>query len=224
MAAKGNGSGTAIDAPRQVIDAAMELAAAGSWHGLSMDDIIDASKLPRAEVQRYFLAKHEILIALARQTDADVLSGDLSDLADETPRDALFDILMQRFDALDAYKPGLKVVLGEARSRPQHILPVLPQLGRSMAAMMTAVGIDPKTNGGPPRVAALSLIWLSVMRKWLDDDSADQAKTMAALDKALLNAESLANSLNDGPVSFIRTLLSELRSSRGGDKPVAPSD
>ena len=62
------------------------------------------------------------------------------------------------------------------------------------------------------------------MRKWLDDDSADQAKTMAALDKALLNAESLANSLNDGPVSFIRTLLSELRPSRDVEKPAEPSD
>jgi hypothetical protein len=42
---------------------------------------------------------------------------------------------------------------------------------------------------------ALAAIYAYVLRVWLGDDSADNARTMAALDRALKNAEMLAQSV-----------------------------
>lgn len=195
----------------------MILAAERPWSEVGLRDVAEAADLPLGEVRRHFSNRSDILLALARQADADVLADGTDDLLDETVRDALFDLLMRRFDALTPFKPGLKAILTEARQKPQLILPVLPQLGRSMSRMLEAAGEDPCGRGVQSKIAASGLIWLTVMRKWLDDDSEDQAQTMAALDKALGQAEILANSFNDGPLSFIRSMLTALRSGKTDD-------
>ena len=205
------------DDRRGIIDAALGLATENDWSTISMDEIAIMADVPMVELRRHFASPHEILIALARQVDADVLAVAGDDLADETVRDALFDLLMQRYDALTPYKPGLKRIMAEARTKPHLILPVMPQLARSMTAMLEASGQPAAEIRQSPRVAGLSLIWLSVMRVWLEDDSADLAKTMAALDKALSQAETLANSVNEGPGGFFKGVMSVFRPAKDDD-------
>ncbi|MEM6901828.1 MAG: TetR family transcriptional regulator [Pseudomonadota bacterium] len=215
---KSNGK-SVTDPVRAAIDAALILAADRPWSGVGLRDVAAASGLPLAEVRRHFGNRSDILLALARQADADVLAEGTDDLVDETIRDALFDLLMRRFDALAPYKPGLQAILDEARGKPQLILPVLPQLGRSMSLMLEAAGEDPCGRGIRPKIAAASFIWLTVLRKWLEDDTEDQAKTMAALDNALSQAETLANSFNDGPLSFVRSMVMALRPAKDDAPP-----
>lgn len=212
MAAK-----TTPDPVRHAVEAAMTLAAERPWSEISLRQVAEAADLPLAEVQRLFGNRSDILLALARQADADVLADGTEDLVDETVRDALFDLLMRRFDALNEFRPGIKAIMTEARSKPHLILPLMPQLGRSMSRMLEAAGEDPCGRGIRPKIAATGLIWLNVLRKWLDDDSEDQAKTMAALDQALAQAETLANSFNDGPLSFVKSMMTALRPSKDDD-------
>jgi|AACY02.2.fsa_nt_gi COQ9. len=213
----GSKKAKATDHRRAIIDAALGHAVENDWSTISLDEIAILADVSLVELRRHFAAPHEILVALARQVDADVLAVAGDDLADETVRDALFDLLMQRFDGLEPYKPGLKRILNEARTKPHLILPVMPQLARSMTAMLEAAGQPAQEVRQGPRVAGLSLIWLSVMRVWLEDDSADQAKTMAALDKALGQAETLANSVNEGPGAFFKSMLGVLKPSKDDD-------
>ena len=218
MAGKnGTKKATITDQRRAIIDAALGHAAGNDWSTISLDEIALLADVPLAELRRHFAAPHEILVALARQVDADLLAVAGDDLVDETVRDALFDLLMQRFDGLAPYKPGLKRILDEARTKPHLILPVMPQLARSMTAMLEAAGQPAREVRQGPRVAGLCLIWLSVMRVWLDDDSVDQAKTMAALDKALGQAETLANSVNDGPGAFFKSMVSVIKPARNDE-------
>ena len=44
-------------------------------------------------------------------------------------------------------------------------------------------------GGGSFRAQGLALVWARVMRVWLDDDDPGLARTMAALDKRLREAE-----------------------------------
>ncbi|MEO0393356.1 MAG: TetR/AcrR family transcriptional regulator [Pseudomonadota bacterium] len=226
MAAASNGSKKpkTPDHRRTIIDTALAHAAENDWSTISLDEIAMLSDVPLIDLKRHFASRHEILVALARQVDADVLATAGDDLVDETVRDALFDLLMQRFDALEPYKPGLKRILAEARKRPDIMLPVLPQLARSMTAMLEASGQPAQEIRESARVAGLSLIWLSTMRVWIDDETADQSKTMAALDKSLSQAETLANSVNDGPGAFIRSMIGVLRPQDRQEASTAPSD
>jgi AcrR family transcriptional regulator len=196
---------------RDILDIALGLAAEQSWSALTLEDIADAAKVPVVDVYRQYGNKSGILLALARNADAEVLADGLDDLEGESVRDALFDLLMRRFDALAPYKAGLRAIITEARHQPGIIMPLLPQLGRSMTRMLEAAGDDMRGPAAKPRIAALSLLWLNVMRIWLHDDSPDLAKTMAALDKALDRAEAAANSLGEGPVAIMRNLFHSLR-------------
>jgi hypothetical protein len=59
-----------------------------------------------------------------------------------------------------------------------------------MAWMLEASGVSCAGWRGLARTHLLTGIYLSVLRVWLDDDSADAMKTMAALDRRLRGAAS----------------------------------
>jgi hypothetical protein len=58
-----------------------------------------------------------------------------------------------------------------------------------MGWMLVAAGIASTGARGAVRAQALALVWARVMRVWLHDDDPGLAKTMAALDKRLREAE-----------------------------------
>jgi hypothetical protein len=58
--------------------------------------------------------------------------------------------------------------------------------------MLTAAGISSTGGRGLIRAQALAFVWARVMRVWLDDDDPGLARTMAALDKRLREAERAA--------------------------------
>jgi ubiquinone biosynthesis protein COQ9 len=75
-----------------------------------------------------------------------------------------------------------------ARSLPRDpatVAATLPQAHRSFALMLREAGIEVSGLRGRLRVAALLGLWLAVQRVWLHDDGADNAATMAALDRHL---------------------------------------
>ena len=59
-----------------------------------------------------------------------------------------------------------------------------------MAWMLEAAGISAAGGRGAWRVRLLAALYLSVFRIFLDDDSTDLAKTMAALDQRLRRGRS----------------------------------
>ena len=66
---------------------------------------------------------------------------------------------------------------------------------RSMTWIAEAAGVDTAGPIGMLRVKGVAGVYLVALRSWLNDDTADNAKTMSALDRALQRAESLAQSL-----------------------------
>ena len=99
---------------------------------------------------------------------------------------------MRRFDALQPYKEGLGNVIYDQARDPLGAVCGLGQLLRSMAAMLEAARIGSGGLRGAIRTKGLTGIYLATVRVWLRDDSADMAKTMAALDGYLRRIEGLA--------------------------------
>lgn len=116
-------------------------------------------------------------------------------LADEPARDRLFEVLMNRFDALDAYKDCARV-LGKAASKDPKLGAVIAaRLPQSMALMLSLAGLSITGYKKHLQILGLTGVWLRTARKWLKDDSADLSKTMAGLDAALKDAEGIAKRL-----------------------------
>jgi len=183
------------DLPGRVFEAALKLAAERGWSVIALADIAAAAELSLADLYAAYPSKTAILEALSRDVDRRVLAGAEID-ATETPRDRLFDVLMKRFDALAAYRDGLAAIARDARRDPVMVLCGAGQLLRSMAAMLEAAGISSAGLAGALRAKGLGAIYLATLRDWFRDDTADKAKTMAALDGRLRRAESCAKWLD----------------------------
>lgn len=185
------------DGALSVIKAAFDLAAERGWRDLTLAEISAGSGVALPELYRHFPSKSAILDGFARLVDEAMLAGGPADSAD-TPRDRLFDLLMRRFDALQAYRDGLAAIARELRRDPIASVSHLPQLERSMRWTLEAAGLDAGGVLGLARVRLLGLLYLSVLRVWLRDDTTDMARTMKALDSRLAQLEQLANTFERG--------------------------
>lgn len=179
---------------QRIVAAAMTLAAERGWRRTGLAEVARAAGVPLAELYRRFPTRAHLLAGLSRIADAAVLADEPAapdgTEEDETPRDRLFDVMMRRFDALLPYRDGLSVVTRDLRREPLTALAFAPHIARSMAWMLRAARIDPDAPGGTALVAGLVAVHARVMRVFLADDTADLARTMAALDAELRRGES----------------------------------
>jgi hypothetical protein len=102
---------------------------------------------------------------------------------------------MRRYEALAPHKAALSAILRHGCRHPLAALCGIPGLLHSMAWMLEAAGISTAGLAGMLRAKGLAAVHLATLRVWLRDDSPDMARTMAALDRNLKRAESLAGSL-----------------------------
>lgn len=176
--------------------AALQLADELGWEHVTLQDIAQEAGCSLADLHEHFDDKTDILCAFGRMIDRKVL-GAVGEVDESlSARDRLFDILMERFDALNEYRDGVVSILSSFRMDPKQAVISMPHLCRSMTWMMEAAGMD--TNGftGAAKVAGLTAVYLNALRSWVKDDSPDMGKTMAALDKDLGRAEQCANTFS----------------------------
>lgn len=172
-----------------VLEAAMVLAGRTGWRRLTLAEIAAEAGVTLAELYGAFPDKAGILRHFGRRIDERVLAGTGADMAAESRRDRLFDVLMRRFDALVPYRDGVRALSREAVRDPSLALCGAPGLLRAMAWSLEAAGIRADGLAGVVRTKALAVLYLSVLRVWLEDESPDMAATMAALDARLGRAD-----------------------------------
>ena len=177
-----------------VMQAALALASERGWRGVSLADIAARAELPLLEVYEAFPSKTAVLLRLIGSTDAAVLSQGPAASAD-SPRDRLFDVIMRRFDALQSRRAGTVAILRDLPYDPASLLCLSARLARSMAWMLEAAGISSSGCEGWIKVKGLALVYLDALRVWINDESPDMARTMAAVDRGLRRAEQIARCL-----------------------------
>lgn len=175
---------------QRVIDAALELAAERGWEQVSLLDIAKRAQVPLAELYSHYPGKHEILAAFTRRVDEEVVAEqEMEPASGEPARDRLFDVLMRRFDHLQPHRRAIRSILEAYRRDPALALGGLFQLRRSMTWMLEASGLSASGLRGEMRLDGLCAIYIATLRTWLQDDTEDMAKTMAALDGYLRRIE-----------------------------------
>ena len=172
------------------LDAFTGLVAEKGFAAVTLRDVAQAAGLGLAELYRLYPDKVALLGAFLAKTDGEVLAGTPSgDDPEETPRDRLFDAMMRRYDALKPHRAMLASVRAAALRDPVLALSIAPAMRRSMAVMLEAAGVPSEGMVGALRQNGLLAIHHAVFRVFEKDESADLAKTMAALDGRLKTAE-----------------------------------
>ncbi|HEY3846003.1 MAG TPA: TetR family transcriptional regulator [Acetobacteraceae bacterium] len=165
------------------------LVADKGWRGTSVAEAARAAALPLAEARVRFPGRVAVLRQFGRMADQAALA---ETPADGAIRDKLFDLLMRRFDALQAHRAGVIALLRALPSEPPTALLLACATRRSMRWMLEAAGVSTSGLRGTLRVRGLVAVWVWTLRAWERDESADLSGTMAALDAALRRAGRLA--------------------------------
>ena len=176
----------------RAVKAALAIAAREGWNGVTFQAIAKETGASLSDLHDLFDDRFELLSAYGRMVDRHMLAHAGKDNSG-SPRDRLFDLIMERFDILNEDREGLVAVLQGLKTDPKQLVLSLPHLGRSMSWILEAAGISTFGWQGAVRIAGMTALYLKTLHCWMDDESEDMSATMAALDKNLERAERWAH-------------------------------
>jgi ubiquinone biosynthesis protein COQ9 len=177
----------------RILAAAFALAAERPWREISLADIAEKAEVSLVDLKASFDSKAEMLVAFSGLVDDEMLRRAPRRTPDQSTRDALFEVVMSRFDALGPYRAALKSVAGSGFADIGHLRAIMS----AQHWMLAAAGVNTDGPTGVARAAGLATVYASVFRTWLDDEDPGLARTMAALDRRLRRGESALNRIDE---------------------------
>lgn len=187
----------------RIISATLQLAAERRWADVTLADIADRAGVPLVDLKGEFGSKLAILTAFSGLIDDEVLRRAPRRSADQAARDAIFEVVMCRFDAMQPYKEALRSITSSGSPDPGMLRAVMA----SQHWMLEAAGVQTDGLPGTVRTIGLASVYASVFRTWLDDADPGHARTMAALDRRLRRGEATLHRIDD-VCSGVRRLMS----------------
>lgn len=182
---------------QRIVGAFMQLLAEKPIERIALSEIAKRANVSLARLREEFDSVVAILAAQMKDIDRAVLDGADDGMADEPPRDRLFDVLMRRLEALAPYQDAVRSLRRSVMCNPGLALALNALTVRSMRWMLTAAAINTSGARGAFRAQGLALIYGQVLRVWVDDDDPGLTRSMAELDRALTRGQSWSRLLDD---------------------------
>ncbi len=201
--------------PDRLAEAALALVQERGWHRLSLAEAALRAGISLADARECFPDKAVLLAWLMGASDRHALAQGAPEAGDPA-RDRLFEILMRRFDALQTRRAGLVAILHGLPRDPFAAACLLPHFAVSMSWMLEAAGISASGPLGGVRIKAMSIVYLNALRVWVEDDSADMSRTMAAVDSGLRQVDRIGGNL---PAPLRRVLFGDTTIAVPADAP-----
>jgi DNA-binding transcriptional regulator YbjK len=165
--------------PQRIAAAALALAEKDGWGGIYPGKTAKKAKLPVAAVTRAFPDVWALLLHILGDLDAQVEAE--AETSGAAWRDDLFEILMARFDLMQAHRSAYAAILPALLKAPQ----TAPRFAKRHLTAMQRMLEQAEAPATPIHAAALGAMYLALADTWKKDESPDLSKTMAAVDKAL---------------------------------------
>ena len=180
-----------------IVAALMALLAEKSIEQIGFAEIAAQAGVSLAELRGRYGSTLAIFAAQMKEIDRKVLSGGDADMAEEPPRERLFDVLMRRIETLAPHKAAVRSLARSAARNPGLAFALNGLAVRSQQWMLTAADISASGPKGMLRAQGLAMLFASVLRTFVDDDDPGHARTMAALDRALARGQRWNGFLDD---------------------------
>jgi AcrR family transcriptional regulator len=181
----------------RIIAAFMALLAEKSIERIDIAEIAKRAEVSLADLRGEFGTTLAILAAHMKDVDRAVLRGGDGDMAQEPPRERLFDVLMRRLEAHAPHREAVRSLLRSATRNPPLAVALNGLAVQSQQWMLAAAGIPSSGPKGMVQAQGLALLYASVLRTWLNDTDPGLARTMAALDGALARGQRWSSLLDD---------------------------
>lgn len=172
----------------KAVDALLALLTEHSFESIGLAEVAGRAGIKLSALRAEFGSTLAIYAAHIKDIDTIVLDGGDADMAEEPPRERLFDVEMRRFEALAPYKDAVRSVMRSVRRNPGLALALNGMAVRSQKWMLEVAGIGASGPRGALRAQGAALMFARVLNVWLDDEEEGLDATMAALDRGLSSA------------------------------------
>ena len=180
-----------------IIAAFMALLAEKPFDQIGFGDISAHAGVSLSVARTEFGSTLAILAAHSKALDRQVLADADADMADEPPRERLFDVLMRRIEIMGPHREAMRSLMRSASRNPPLAFALNGLAVRSQTWMLTAANINAAGPRGLIRAQGLAMMFASVLRTWVDDEDEGLARTLAALDRALARGQRWSGMLDD---------------------------
>ncbi len=174
---------------RDLARAALSLAAVGSWREVTLAKLADAASRPMSDF--YGASLGEAVDCVEEAFDRAI--ADNTDELDpgQSVRDRLFELIMRRFEAMEAHRTAILAMEQGADRDPTLMAAAHQRHVRCARWVLALAGLEADGMTGQARAQGLAVIIGQARAAWRGDDAGDFAKTMASLDKNLRRAEEM---------------------------------
>ncbi|MGE4351612.1 MAG: hypothetical protein AB7E52_05425 [Bdellovibrionales bacterium] len=170
---------------KAVVLAAFNLTAKRGFAAATPQALADETGLPLAKVKKIADTPESLIPACVRTIDALTIAATQSHDPQLPLTDCLFDMMMNRFDALQKYREAILIISDECRHRPSLALAMCRAQLRSMALLSHHLyGVQCNKDDRITKPILL-VIYNYVFLKWAQDTSPDLSATMAGLNKII---------------------------------------
>lgn len=173
--------------PQQHYPAFFALVAEEGFFNLTLPRIAAALGLKLGVLLAQFPDKESLLVGFSHYLDQHI--ADYHADAGAPLKDRLFELLMQRFDAMQPCRHGLVSVIETMRQHPLQALCLTTRLApifhQAFARMVEMAGVAISRPQAQGFVWLLQAACVPVLWAWKNDNHADLSSTMAALSRAL---------------------------------------
>lgn len=166
------------------------------WDGARIDAVARLGEMPIETVAAHFPDRWSAVAGLRRRVERAALAEAASD-PDASPRERVFSLFMAGFDAVQPHRAAALALHRAARRDAGLAAWGLANVALSLGRVVPAAGVATGGWRGGLRLQALAWVHRQAFRAWLEDESADLAATMRALDGALGQIERLAGLAGD---------------------------
>jgi AcrR family transcriptional regulator len=181
----------------KIIDAFLALLAENRFEQIGLAEIAGRAGVSLADLRAEFDSTFAILAAHIKDIDRAVLAGIDAEMAEESAREQLFDVLMRRLELLERHKEAVRSLMRSAARNPALAFALNALAVRTQQWMLTAANIKAAGPLGQLRAQGLALMFANVLRTWVDDDEPGLSRTLAALDSALSSGQRWSGLLDD---------------------------
>ncbi|OGI49068.1 MAG: TetR family transcriptional regulator [Candidatus Muproteobacteria bacterium RBG_16_65_34] len=184
----------------RVVDAALALAERRSWEEVRLHDVAAEIGVGLNDVRVQFREKEEIVDAWFDRADEAMLrEAAEAEIAGLTPRQRLHRLVMVWLGALAPHRRvARQMILGKLE--PGHVhyqFSGLLRVSRTVQWLREAASRDAVLPWRALEETALTSIYLATFLRWMQDESADPARTSVLLERLLTAGECASEAIPD---------------------------
>lgn len=186
----------------RILDAALELAARGSWEAVRLHAVARHLDLTLADIHAHYREKEDIAEAWFDRADRALLADAAQPgYAALDTRGRLQRSILAWLDALAPQRRVTREMIVN-KLEPGHLhvqIPALLRISRTVQWLREAAGREQTFLWRALEETATTAIFVTTFAQWLVDETPNSTRTRAFLDRKLKHAESLARCLHRGP-------------------------